>query len=77
MKFFKVLPKEKWNLKSAILRVHDKSCNNFKDFRPATLLKRLQHRGFPVNIPKILGAAFFMEQFRSAFELGFRSRKNF
>ena len=38
MKFFKVLPKEKQNLKNAC-----KTCNSLQDFRPATSLKnRLQ-----------------------------------
>ena len=43
------------------MHVKDKSCNSFQDFRP--LLKR----DFPVNIPNVLGTAFFIEQFRGLF----------
>ena len=53
MKFFKVLPKEKKNLKCACkirLATVLKVCNFIK--------KRLQHRCFPVNIPKVLETAF-------------------
>ena len=54
MKFFKVLPKEKSNLKSACkkisLAIVLKACNFIK--------KRLQHRCFPMNIPKILRTIF-------------------
>ena len=50
MKFFKVLPKEKSNLKSACkkisLAIVLKACNFIK--------KRLQHRCFPMNISKLL-----------------------
>ena len=48
--------------------VRDSSCN-----RP----ERLQHRFFPVNIPKVLGAAFFRIISMVAFELSFSIRKEF
>ena len=55
MKFFKVLPKEKSNLKSACKKISFaivlKACNFIK--------KRLQHRCFPVNIPKNFKNNFF------------------
>ena len=60
MKFFKVLPKEKQNLKNAC-----KTCNSLQDFRPATSLKTDSKKGvFFVNIPNILARTFFMEQFQ-------------
>ena len=36
--------------------------------------KRLQHRFFPVNIPKVLGAAFFIV---AAFATSFSIKKNY
>ena len=43
------------------MHVKDRSCNSLQDFRP--LLKR----DFPVNIPKVLGTVFFIEQFQWLF----------
>ena len=41
------------------------------------LKKRLQHRCFLVNIPKVLGTAFFRTILVAAFELSFSIRKEF
>ena len=35
--------------------------------RETFIKKRLQHRCFPVNIPNVLGTAFFIEQFQWLF----------
>ena len=60
MKFFQVLHQEKQNLKSACKRQVLQQSSGLQAF----IKKRLQHRCFPVNIPKVLGTAFFIEQFR-------------
>ena len=43
------------------MRIKDKSCNS-PEGQQLYLKKRLQHRCFPLNIPKVLGTAFFIEQ---------------
>ena len=52
-----------------LVHVKDKSCNSLQDFRPATLLKRLQHGCFPVNIPKALATFFYRATLVAAFKL--------
>ena len=59
MKFFKDLPKEKQNLKSAFKRKVLQQSSGLQAF----VKKRLQHGCFPVNFPKVLETAFFIEQF--------------
>ena len=64
MKFFKVLPKEKWILKCICKR-----------YILQQSWKRLQHFCFQVNIPKVLETAFFRTILLAAFELSFGIKK--
>ena len=63
MKFFKVLHEEKQNLKSACKRYVLQQSSGLQAF----IKKRLQNRCFSVNISKVLGTAFFIEQFQWLF----------
>ena len=57
MSFFKFYLKKN---KIFSVNIKDKSCNSLVGLQ--LFKKRLQHRCFPVNTPKGLGTAFFIEQ---------------
>ena len=63
IKVFEVLPEEKQSLQSAFKRQILQQSSGLQAF----IKKRPQHGCFPVNIPKVLGTAFFVEQFRLLF----------
>ena len=48
-------------LESLFNKVEDLLLIKLQTFRPATLLKRLQHRFYPVKFPKFLRTPFFTE----------------